>query len=73
MPDVYSIETCNVTVLFLSLQGTIDEFDYPKKGKNIPPSKFERPASEEHQGDQEYGDEGQSYYDENGEKIEVPG
>ena len=29
------------------VQGTIDQFDYPKKGKNIPPSKHDAPPREE--------------------------
>ena len=33
--------------LFNILQGTIDQFDYPKKGKNIPPSKHDAPPKEE--------------------------
>ena len=29
------------------VQGTLDQFDYPKKGKNIPPSKKDRPPTSE--------------------------
>ncbi len=47
-------------VLTVCVQGTINQFNYPKKGKNIPPDRTDRPAS----GDDEYGDEegkGQEY------------
>ena len=31
----------------LVVQGTLETFDYPKKGANIPPSKHGRPAGTE--------------------------
>ena len=40
------------TVWFV--QGTINQFNYPKKGKNIPPDRGDRPVSV---GDDEYGEE----------------
>ena len=55
-----SVLSLNFFILFLSsmimqlvtysidfVQGTIDQFDYPKKGKNIPPSKHDAPPREE--------------------------
>eukprot|EP00352_Strombidinopsis_acuminata_P002182 CAMPEP_0176379622 /NCGR_PEP_ID=MMETSP0126-20121128/30491_1 /TAXON_ID=141414 ORGANISM="Strombidinopsis acuminatum, Strain SPMC142" /NCGR_SAMPLE_ID=MMETSP0126 /ASSEMBLY_ACC=CAM_ASM_000229 /LENGTH=86 /DNA_ID=CAMNT_0017742481 /DNA_START=20 /DNA_END=280 /DNA_ORIENTATION=+ len=40
-------------------EGTLEEFDYPKKGANIPPSKFNRPTTEfENQ-----GPDGENEYD----------
>jgi len=58
----------------------------PKKGKNIPPDRADRPVSmegdEDYDEEQKYGEEGeegeegygeegqQSYYDENGERVE---
>ena len=56
------------------VQGTVDQFDYPKKGKNIPPSKHDAPPKEvPPQNEEQEGEEGeaQSYYDENGERVEV--
>ena len=50
------------------VQGTLDQFDYPKKGKNIPPSKHDAPPKEIVE-DQEEG-EAQSYYDEDGNRVE---
>merc|ERR1712228_324656 len=51
-------------------EGTIDTFDYPRKGKNIPPNKHDRPPTPEEEGGESEQDEGQSYYDEAGNKIE---
>ena len=56
--------------------GTVDTFDYPRKGKNIPPSKFERPEPseqpEEYYDEQQEGQDGQDpnqeYGDEYGEQ-----
>ena len=50
----------------------MDQFDYPKKGKNIPPSKHDAPPKEiPPTREEEDGDEQQaSYYDENGERVE---
>ena len=38
-------------------EDTLDEFDYPRKGQNIPPSKFDRPLTEQDEGEGEDGDE----------------
>lgn len=63
----------------------MDTFSYPKKGSNIPPDRADRPASmegeEDYDEEQKYGEEGeegdgygneeaQSYYDENGNRVE---
>ena len=60
----------NVYVHFL--QGNLDQFDYPKKGKNIPPSKHDAPPKEipEQKDHEEDGEQPASYYDENGEAHE---
>lgn len=59
-------------IMFLYLQGNVDQFDYPKKGKNIPPSKHDAPAKEipEKQDEEDEGEQPASYYDENGEVAE---
>ena len=52
----------------------MDAFDYPKKGKNIPPSKHDAPIKEEVpevEGEGEGDEAAQSYYDENGERVEA--
>ena len=58
--------------MFLYLQGNVDQFDYPKKGKNIPPSKHDAPPKEipEKQDEEDEGEQPASYYDENGEVAE---
>ena len=67
-------ETITDLFLFVILQGNLDTFDYPKKGKNIPPSKHDAPPKEIPQQDDQEGDEqAASYYDENGERIEQDG
>ena len=50
----------------------MDQFDYPKKGKNIPPSKHDAPIKEipPPRDDQEPDDQAASYYDENGERVD---
>ena len=52
----------------------MEAFDYPKKGKNIPPSKHDAPPKEavpEPEGDEQEDEQAaQSYYDENGERVE---
>ena len=51
----------------------MESFDYPKKGKNIPPSKHDAPPKEAapEQDEQEEDEQAaQSYYDENGERVE---
>ena len=35
-------------------EGTLDQFDYPRKGQNIPPNKNDRPAQPESHPDQQY-------------------
>ena len=57
----------NLHVVFL--QGTIDQFDYPKKGKNIPPSKHDAPVREDPE-EVEEDQAAQSFYDENGNRVE---
>ena len=52
----------------------MDQFDYPKKGKNIPPSKHDAPPKEipppqEENEDQE-DEQAASYYDENGDRVQ---
>ena len=67
-------ETITDLFLFAILQGNLDTFDYPKKGKNIPPSKHDAPPKEIPPPDDQEGDEqAASYYDENGERIEQDG
>ena len=57
-----------LTVNFSVFQGTLEQFDYPKKGKNIPPSKHDAPPKEvPEQKEQESGEDQASYYDENGQ------
>ena len=48
----------------------MESFDYPKKGKNIPPSKHDAPPKEIPPA-AENDQAAQSYYDENGERVEV--
>ena len=48
----------------------MDTFDYPKKGKNIPPSKHDAPPKEIPPPEEEGDEQAASYYDENGERIE---
>ncbi len=72
---VFSLVDHQLTFLFSVIQGTIDQFDYPKKGKNIPPSKHDAPPREEieEEGegeDQGEGEEAPSYYDEDGNRVE---
>ena len=55
------------TVWFVCVQGTINQFNYPKKGKNIPPDRGDRPVSV---GDDEYGDEEQKDGEDYGEQDE---
>ena len=57
-----------VTNIFV--KGTIDQFDYPKKGKNIPPSKHDAPIREEQPEEDEEEQAAASYYDENGNRVE---
>ena len=52
---------------FSFVKGTLDQFDYPKKGKNIPPSKYDAPPREDPEDDQQ---EAGSYYDEHGNRVE---
>ena len=70
---MWQFRILRLTLNFVALQGTIDQFDYPKKGKNIPPSKHDAPAREEaeQEGDMEGEEGGQSYYDENGNRLEA--
>jgi len=35
-------------------EGTLDQFDYPRKGQNIPPNKKDRTDQPEDQPDQQY-------------------
>lgn len=37
-------------------EGTLETFDYPHKGNNIPPNRFERPPAD-YEGDEENQDE----------------
>ena len=62
----------------LFTQGNIDQFDYPKKGKNIPPSKHDAPPKEvkpveerqQEEAGQNEGDQAPSYYDEDGNRVD---
>ena len=47
-------------------EGTLEEFNYPRKGKNIPPPKQEFPADDQME-DQEEDPNQIQLYDENGE------
>ena len=66
--------TLTLVLLFSFAQGT--HFDYPKKGKNIPPSKYDAPPKEEPadgEGDEDAGEDGDrapSYYDEDGNRVD---
>ena len=61
-------------------EGTIDQFNYPRKGKNIPPPREEMLEDEQYEGEeageqeeelQLYDEHGQpqKFYDENGNEI----
>ena len=63
-----SIGICILTDV--ALQGTIANFNYPKKGKNIPPDRGDRPVSMDEEDYDEEQDGKQDEYDEEGNQEE---